>query len=264
MKKLLSFFFIFCTLFISCSEDDTSSVNDNQSDSNQDATTQIPFEIYERVYGVTSEIYQDDNWVYINVNSLPDHGSPYYEGTQWEESLYVPYDGSNPFVSNFILNPNRISVQNILFKIPRNPSQSSVSNPTAMGPIGVALNGVPFYNQYGAGGNPLDQEINSFDQYNGHPAPGQSGGRYHYHMEPFWLTENYGKGAFIGFLLDGFPVFGPEENGSILTSSDLDEFHGHFHENQDFPNGIYHYHITADAPYLNGIGYYGFPGIVTQ
>ena len=165
MKKLLSVIFVFCTLFISCSEDDTSSVNDNESDSNQDATTQIPFEIYERVYGVTSDIYHDDNWVYINVNSLPDHGSPYYEGTQWEESLYVPYDGSNPFVSNFILNPNRISEQNILFKIPRNPSQSSVSNPTAMGPIGFALNGVPFYNQYGAGGSPLNQEINSFDQY---------------------------------------------------------------------------------------------------
>ena len=49
-----------------------------------------------------------------------------------------------------------------------------------------------------------------------------------------------------------------------LISSDLDEFHGHFHENQDFPNGIYHYHITADAPYLNGIGYYGLPGTVTQ
>ena len=35
--------------------------------------------------------------------------------------LYVPYDGSNPFVSNFILNPNRISVQNIFFKIPETP-----------------------------------------------------------------------------------------------------------------------------------------------
>ena len=150
MKKLLSVIFVLCTLLISCSEDDTSSVNDNESDSNQDANTQIPFEIYERVYGVTSDIYQDDNWVYISVNSLPDHGSPYYEGTQWEESLYVPYDGSNPFVSNFILNPNRISEQNILFKIPRNPSQSSVSNPTAMGPIGFALNGIPFYNQYGS------------------------------------------------------------------------------------------------------------------
>ena len=253
----INIFFVFTLIFVfSCKSDET--------DSNENENTQIPFEIYERVYGVTSNIYQDNNWVYINVNSLPDHGSPYYEGTQWEESLYLPYDGSNPFVSNFILNPNRISLQNILFKIPRNPTQSSIINPTQMGPIGVALNGIPFYNQYGAGGNPLDQEINSFDQYNGHPAPGPSGGRYHYHMEPFWLTDNYGRDALIGFLLDGYPIYGPEENGLDLISSDLDEFHGHFHENQDFPNGIYHYHITADAPYLNGVGYYGLPGTVTQ
>ena len=253
----INIFFVFTLIFVfSCKSDET--------DSNENENTQIPFEIYERVYGVTSNIYQDNNWVYINVNSLPDHGSPYYEGTQWEESLYLPYDGSNPFVSNFILNPNRISLQNILFKIPRNPEQSSSINPTQMGPIGVALNGIPFYNQYGAGGNPLDQEINSFDQYNGHPAPGTSGGRYHYHMEPFWLTDNYGRDALIGFLLDGYPIYGPEENGLDLISSDLDEFHGHFHENQDFPNGIYHYHITADAPYLNGVGYYGLPGTVTQ
>ena len=253
----INIFFVFTLIFaFSCKSDET--------DSNETENTQIPFEIYDRVYGVTSDIYQDNNWVYINVNSLPDHGSPYYEGTQWEESLYLPYDGSNPFVSNFILNPNRISLQNILFKIPRNPAQSSSINPTQMGPIGVALNGIPFYNQYGAGGNPLDQEINSFDQYNGHPAPGPSGGRYHYHMEPFWLTDNYGRDALIGFLLDGYPIYGPEENGLDLISSDLDEFHGHFHENQDFPNGIYHYHITADAPYLNGVGYYGLPGTVTQ
>ena len=253
----INIFFVFTLIFVfSCKSDET--------DSNENENTQIPFEIYERVYGVISNIYQDNNWVYINVNSLPDHGSPYYEGTQWEESLYLPYDGSNPFVSNFILNPNRISLQNILFKIPRNPTQSSIINPTQMGPIGVALNGIPFYNQYGAGGNPLDQEINSFDQYNGHPAPGPSGGRYHYHMERFWLTDNYGRDALIGFLLDGYPIYGPEENGLDLISSDLDEFHGHFHENQDFPNGIYHYHITADAPYLNGLGYYGLPGTVTQ
>jgi len=253
----INIFFVFTLIFVfSCKSDET--------DSNENENTQIPFEIYERVYGVTSNIYQDNNWVYINVNSLPDHGSPYYEGTQWEESLYLPYDGSNPFVSNFILNPNRISLQNILFKIPRNPTQSSIINPTQMGPIGVALNGIPFYNQYGAGGNPLDQEINSFDQYNGHPAPGPSGGRFHYHMEPIWLTDNYRRDALIGFLLDGYPIYGPEENGLDLISSDLDEFHGHFHENQDFPNGIYHYHITADAPYLNGLGYYGLPGTVTQ
>ena len=81
MKRLFSLLFIFCTILISCSKDNSSSLNDNESDSNSDETTQIPFEIYERVYGVMSDIYQDDNWVYINVNSLPDHGSPYYEET---------------------------------------------------------------------------------------------------------------------------------------------------------------------------------------
>ena len=49
-----------------------------------------------------------------------------------------------------------------------------------------------------------------------------------------------------------------------LTSSDLDAYHGHFGVTADYPNGIYHYHITADAPYLNGDGFYGTAGTVTQ
>ena len=35
----------------------------------------------------------------------------------------------------------------ISFKIPNSPSKTSTNKPTAMGPIGVSLNGVPFYNQ---------------------------------------------------------------------------------------------------------------------
>lgn len=54
------------------------------------------------------------------------------------------------------------------------------------------------------------------------------------------------------------------ENGSILTSSQLDAYHGHVAVTADYPNGIYHYHITADAPYINGNGFYGTPGTVTQ
>ena len=83
-------------------------------------------------------------------------------------------------------------------------------------------------------------------------------------MEPFWLTQNYGKNTLLGFLLDGFPIYGPEENGDELKSSDLDNHHGHAHPTSDFPDGIYHYHITSDAPYLNGIGYYGAPGTVNE
>ena len=117
---------------------------------------------------------------------------------------------------------------------------------------------------------PLTREINSFDNYNGHPAPlspgaeNGSGGRYHYHMEPFWLTTNAGKDALLGFLLDGFPVYGPEENGKTISTSDLDAYHGHSHSTKDFSEGIYHYHTTADTPYINGSGYYGTPGTVSN
>ena len=44
----------------------------------------------------------------------------------------------------------------------------------------------------------------------------------------------------------------------------MDEYHGHSHATSDFPDGIYHYHTTADDPYLNGSGYYGTPGTVSQ
>jgi len=127
--------------------------------------------------------------------------------------------------------------------------------------IGVSLNGVPFYNQYAGPSQPLTNEINSFDQYLGHP---DQTSRYHYHEEPSYLTTQKGKSALLGFLLDGFPVYGPLENGTTLVSSDLDAYHGHSHATTEYPNGIYHYHITSDAPYINGSGYYGTPGTVTN
>ncbi len=257
----------------SCSNDDSNDNNDssgNSDNNNEEASSLIPMSIYERVYGTTSDIYIEGDWIFINTNGVPDHQSPYFINTPWEDAMYIAYDGSNPFVTNFNLNPNRISELSIAFKIPAFPEQSTANNPTSMGPIGVSLNGVPFYNQYAGGGSPLAQEINSFDQYNGHPAPlgpGQennASGRYHYHMEPFWLTSNEGKAALIGFLLDGFPVYGPEENGQTIDSSDLDAYHGHFTTTADFPDGMYHYHVTADDPYINGSGYYGNPGTVSD
>ena len=276
MRTTLFYVLTLLVFTFSCNNDEIESNNESNNNDNNDNTDNndesalVPFEFYELIYGVTSEITSDENWVYINTNAMPDHVSPYYLGTQWENSLYQPYDGSNPFVSNFHLNPNRISELDMSFKIPRHPEQSTENHPTSMGPIGVSLNGVPFYNQYAGGGAALTQEINSFDQFNGHPAPmgpGQengSSGKYHYHMEPFWLTLNASKEALIGFLLDGFPVYGPEENSQIINSSDLDAFHGHFHANDDFPEGIYHYHVTSDDPYINGSGYYGSPGTVTE
>jgi hypothetical protein len=104
--------------------------------------------------------------------------------------------------------------------------------------------------------------MSSFDQWWGHPA---QAGDYHYHVEPTYLTTvKASKSTLLGFLLDGFPVYGPEENGSAVDENSLDEFHGHFGVTEDYPNGIYHYHITNTDPYINGNGFYGTAGTVSQ
>ena len=220
----------------------------------EDATpssTDVP-EVFKKVYG-TTDIYLDGDFVVVKSNGLPDHKSPYYTGTKYEA-----YNGTN---SNFNLNPNRIAEQALTFRIPVNPKVATTHAATPLGPIGVSLNGVPFYNQYAGPSQPLTNEINSFDQYNGHP---QQTGQYHYHVEPSYLTATKGKDVLLGFLLDGFPVYGPMENGATVSVSALDAYHGHTHATADFPNGIYHYHISSTAPYINGDGFYGTPGTVTK
>lgn len=232
----------------SCGSDSVTTTTTNTS-------SDVPA-VYRKVYGAT-DMYIEGDYVVIKSNGRPEHKSPYYLGTQWESTLYEAYNGPNP---NFVLNPNRIAQFSMTYKIPLNPAENSSHPSTPMGPIGVALNGVAFFNQYAGGGAPLTNEINSFEQYGGHP---QQQGQYHYHIEPYYITGQKGDSAILGFLLDGFPVYGPVENGETLTSSDLDVYHGHFGVTEDYPNGTYHYHFTNDAPYLNGDGFYGTPGTVS-
>ncbi|HYV96736.1 MAG TPA: YHYH protein [Gemmatimonadaceae bacterium] len=192
--------------------------------------------------------------VVITSNGLPDHKSPYW-GTG--NAMYEAYNGSN---AAYVTNPNRIRTQQLTFRIPLTPTALTTPSPTPLGPIGVAINGVPIFNQYAANNQPLTGEINSFDQYNGHP---QMTGMYHYHVEPTWLTRAT-REALVGVLLDGYPVYGPMENGALVATSSLDAAHGHFGVTKEFPGGVYHYHTTSDAPYINGSGFHGSPGTVAQ
>jgi YHYH protein len=52
-------------------------------------------------------------------------------------------------------------------------------------------------------------------------------------------------------LHDGFLVYGNKgDNGVPVTNADLDECSGHVGATPEFPEGIYHYHLTDDeAPY---------------
>lgn len=213
--------------------------------------------VYNKIYGATSITF-DGTFVTIKTNDQPDHKSVYYPTSH---ALYENFSGTTFGGYTFAKNPNSISVQNITLKIPVNPTAAATHATTPMGVIGVALDGVPFFNQYAAGGSPLSGEIASFDQWWAHP---QQSGMYHYHVEPLYLTTvKATRHSLMGFLLDGFPVYGTQdEDGS--TPSNLDAYHGHTHATVDFPSGIYHYHFSAAAPYLNGNGFWGTPGTVTQ
>tara|TARA_A100000164_G_scaffold16010_1_gene13236 strand:- start:1432 stop:2232 length:801 start_codon:yes stop_codon:yes gene_type:complete len=266
MKNIFSLLIIFCLISCSDNEDQSQtedantseSLNNNTSTNNSSSSTLNDISILaDKFYyeGKVSVVVNEDNLV-ITASDLPDHKSAYYN---INNSLYESYDEPNN--PSFNLNPNNITEQNIVMTIPRFPEVSNLHEATPMGPMGVAVNSVAIYNQMAAPGDDILEELNTFDQYEGHPAPG---GVYHYHIEPIWLTQTLGDDAFLGFLLDGFPVYGPVEDGKRITNDDLDDYHGHIHNKSEFPEGIYHYHVTDDLPWINGDGFYGNAGTITR
>lgn len=160
-------------------------------------------------------------------------------------------------------NPNTIRVQDFHFRLPLVPRRSETITRVPMGPIGVALNGVVFFNPFEAGG------MNAIEGYSevwldsccGHP---EQRGVYHYHKYPSCVKSPFpddGKqhSPVLGFAFDGFPVYGPWEKDSVLAKDlegekALDVCNGH-----SDPVRGYHYHVTPNRfPYLIG-GYAGVP-----
>ncbi len=141
-------------------------------------------------FGNGVQVSVDGTNVVLRTTSVPDHKSPYF-GTG--NAMYeAPHAG-------MIVNPNVIRAQSLVFRVPLTP-QAATPSDTPLGPIGISVNGVVLFNQYAAMRQPLTNEIQTFDRYNGHP---QQMGQYHYHLEPLWLTSSRGRSSFIGGLLDG-------------------------------------------------------------
>jgi hypothetical protein len=180
----------------------------------------------------------DGTTAIVQTSDTPDHKSPYWG--IGSANYEAPHSGMQ-------VNPHSIAAQNLTFHISTSPAVATATSDTPLGPIGISVNGVVFYNQYAAMRQPLTSEIVSFDRYNGHPNPNN---QYHYHFEPLAITSS-GRSRLIGVLLDGFPVYGPvDSDGS--TPSNLDACNGHTTATADFPSGIYHYHTTTAVPYISG------------
>ena len=158
----------------------------------------------------------------------------------------IPNHQTDNFPTSY--NPNRILKQDYRFHIPLSPKFAEKPVKTPFGPIGVAVNGIPFYNPYNREGRDAVMGPNAeiFDSCCGHP---DQMGRYHYHKYPVCIRSPFsntaeGHSALIGWAFDGFAIYGPNgEDGKPPT--DLDECNGHV----DAQRG-YHYHVSMKFPYI--------------
>ncbi len=168
-------------------------------------------------------------------------------------------------------NPNTIRVQKFVFRLPLVPVLAESITRVPMGPIGVAINGVAFFNPFEAGGMNAVEGYSEvwLDSCCGHP---QQTGVYHYHKYPSCVKSPFRDDGeqhspVLGFAFDGFPIYGPYEAKDQLardipsradsaagTAHALDVCNGH----TDSARG-YHYHVTPNRfPYVLG-GYAGVP-----
>lgn len=160
-------------------------------------------------------------------------------------------------------NPNSIEVQDFHFRFPLEPKLSEKITRLPMGPVGMAINGVVFFNPFEAGGMNAVEGYDEvwLDSCCGHP---QQTGVYHYHKYPTCVKSPFkdsGKrhSPIIGFAFDGFPVYGPYERDGVKAMDlkgehALDVCGGH----TDAERG-YHYHVTPGRfPYILG----GYRGVV--
>jgi hypothetical protein len=157
-------------------------------------------------------------------------------------------------------NPNYIQEQADTYVLPLDPKP----NPNAvamtardanyalnMGPVGLAVNGVVFFNPFDAG---MTDATSIMDRCCGHPSPDY---KYHYHKYPVCVNTPFvdrgtSHSAVIGFALDGLPLYGPYEGAGEMArdskTNPLNAFNAHYD-----PLRGWHYHVTPGKyPYLIG------------
>ncbi len=204
--------------------------------------------------GVSVQV--DGGNISISSTGLPDHKTPYWgEGHE----MYAAFPGTNHANTN-----TTMTGFNYVMTIPAYPAEATTKEQTELGPVGMALNGVPLYNDYEGGGVLAENAWSTFDAAGAHPGPRED---YHYHCEGAYLTTD--DANLIGFLRDGFPVYGRKDaDGS--HPDDLDENGGHIGATDEFSEALYHYHVSNDVYSTSGLyviksgAYHGTKGTFTQ
>ncbi len=161
-------------------------------------------------------------------------------------------------------NPNHIQEHDYTYRIPLSPEPdpsaramdlNNTNRALPMGPIGIATNGVVFYNPFDID---MQDATDLMDRCCGHPSPDN---RYHYHKYPVCVKSPFadeGKehSPPIGWAFDGFAIYGPYEAEGVMAKDSKENPLNAFNVHQDARRG-WHYHVTPGKfPYIIG-GYWG-------
>lgn len=153
-------------------------------------------------------------------------------------------------------NPSHIEPHDVNLRLSALPQPAAAPRCVTYGASGISLTGNAIYHGASTLGNDAaaHEMLDAFG--------GQSDGTTTYHTH--FLTDELldrldtcepGHSALMGYILDGFGIYGPRgEDGKILGSKDLDACHGHTHPvlwDGKMVN-LYHYHWTYDFPYNVG------------
>ncbi len=174
--------------------------------------------------------------IVLRSTGVPDHVTPYWGVGN---ALYEAQ------LAGQTLTPGVIGAQTFAMTIPVTPAEAASKEATSLGPIGMALNGVAIYNDREGGNVPVDSgTLLSFDRAGAHVGPGAL---YHYHFDGDFTSSD--DANLIGFLRDGFPIYGRRDQDGSYPSN-LDTNGGHLGTTGDFAAAIYHYH-TSSVAYMN-------------
>lgn len=187
------------------------------------------------------QVGSDGDTITFGEAGLPDHDVL---------DLYSVPDGSTLRMDDTIVGGS--------IAITLSPTLAETPTETGLGAIGIAVSGGWFFNPYEGDGSTLALESNFevdgvpfIDSCNGHPLPTDR--QYHYHGIPYCITDVIDTAGqhsvLLGLIRDGFPIYGPlGADGTVPT--DLDGCNGHVEATPEFPDGLYHYHVTEAAPYV--------------
>ena len=210
---------------------------------------------------VTITLDEDARTFRFQSDGLPSHG--------FAERYLIPVNPADqPFADQpenafaVVESADAFAASPVDTTITTRPAYAEEATDTSLGRIGVALSGAQLFNDYenmertvvAMDDQVTHDHVSFLDACNGHTLA--DGTNYHYHGVPVCITQGLdvddAHSVMIGVLEDGFPVYGNHgEGGAIVTNADLDACSGHVGATPEFPDGIYHYHLTADeAPYM--------------